>query len=136
MSGEYSRVFVEPSAYPKDDMLSVAKTVDDFNQFSSIEMTDVNGNTMELDTQMKHVIANIVKGQFSFADLPSNYKTYTVFVGADVATTSDDVDAIASLRWAEHILIVFKQSSNEAFSSRFDELIGMGKLKNVCVTAL
>lgn len=133
---QFDRVFVEPSACPKEDMLSVAKSIQDFTKYSSIEMTDIHGNQLELDTMMKHVIVKIVAGQFAFADLPSNYKTYTIFVGADAHTTSADVDALAELRWVNRIMVFFKQPPCEGFQSRFDELVGMGKLRNVDLSVL
>lgn len=128
--GNFDRVFIEASAHP--NVLSQVQQFQHNSKYQSILFTDSHGNSVELDTSMKHVIANYKSGRCSFADLPSEYHTYNIFVdGMDV--TRGDVEAIMNFKWAQNVLIYFKQFPSPDFLDEFNHLKETGKLANVYV---
>lgn len=130
INGHFDRVFVDADAHP--NILSQVQKFQHNSKYQSILFTDSDGNSVELDTSMKHVIANFKSGRCSFADLPSQYITYNIFVdGMDV--TKEDVNAIDNFKWAQNVLIYFKQFPSPNFLDELNHLKELGKLNNVHV---
>lgn len=127
--GRFDRVVIGGGA--SFDVKSLAKQFSNKATFSSIKFTDVGANSIELDPRMRHAIVHYADHERFLKYLPTDYKSYTIFVSGDVVLKADDASVIRNWNTANHILIVLRQEQpSQEFINKFNLLKQKGELKN------
>lgn len=74
-------------------------------RYSAFKITDGNGNSLELSTQVYSAYGHFVQGKDHLANLPTNYRYYSIVLQKDVIVTPADIDAIPKWQDAQQIKI-------------------------------